>query len=588
MKIGKYFVEELKYELVGKGLMTGAEFQRTVEESERKHQSLAGVLFRSGRVSERDLVRALHQIYGYPTVSVETYAIEPEILKLIPERVARRYHVLPLTRYESTLRVAVADPTNLRALDDLHGLVGMRIKPALAPPRSIDEAIEKSYGFVGQRLGGEDPAEILKRLVESARSQLMSKSVAKRKGDVSNLLEEANASPIVQFVNHMLLEGIRRRASDIFVEPWERTLRIRYRVDGSLEEILTAPRTLVDAIVSRIKVMSRLNIAEHRMPQDGRFKARVMGREIDFRVSILPTTFGEKACLRILDSTVEVQSLETLGFGAADLEIMNHSAAKPHGMVLLTGPTGSGKTTTLYAILKMLDSPEKNITTVEDPVEYQVYGINQVNVREKIGLDFPIALRSILRQDPNIILIGEIRDQVTMEIAVKAALTGHLVLSTLHTNDATSAIVRMINMGIEPFLIASSVLMISAQRLVRKACTSCRIAYKPEPLLLEALGLPSGEKGPFYRAPGCGHCRLSGFQGRTVITEIFELNPTIRNLIMRGAASDEIREKARGLGMSTLRENGIQKMKEGITSAEEILRVTSAESLSRSKEDRRP
>lgn len=579
MKIGKYFLEELKCELVGKGVMTGSEFQRLAEESERRRQSLVGALFHSGRVSERDLVKALHQIYGYPTVSVETYAIEPEIIKLIPERVARKYHVLPLTRYENTLRVAVADPTNLKVLDDLHWLVGMRIKPALAPPRSIDEAIEKSYGFGGQSPGQENPAETFKRLVESARSQLVSKSSAKGKGDVSDLLEEANASPIVQFVNHMLVEGIRRRASDVFVEPWEKTMRIRYRVDGSLEEILTAPRTLVDALVSRIKVMSRLNIAEHRMPQDGRFKARVMGREVDFRVSVLPTTFGEKACLRILDSTAEVQSLEKLGFGAIDLETMSRSASKPHGMILLTGPTGSGKTTTLYAILKQIDSLEKNITTVEDPVEYQVYGINQVNVREQIGLDFPIALRSILRQDPNVILIGEIRDQVTMEIAVKAALTGHLVLSTLHTNDATSAIVRMINMGIEPFLIASSVLMISAQRLVRKICTSCRVAYKPETALLEALGLLPGEPGPFYRAPGCGHCRSSGFEGRTVVSEIFELNPAIRDLIMRGAASDEIRDKARELGMTTLRENGIQKIKEGITSAEEILRVTSAESF---------
>jgi len=377
--------------------------------------------------------------------------------------------------------------------------------------------------------------------------------------------------------NLLLVDGIKRKASDVFIEPWEDAIRVRYRVDGLLEEGKSPPKVMGLALVSRFKVMSQLNIAERRIPQDGRFKIKAQNREVDVRVSILPTSFGEKVCLRILDKKAQTQSLERLGFSEQELETIKSLVVKPHGMVLVTGPTGSGKTTTLYSILKYLDSPEKNITTVEDPVEYQVEGINQVNVKEKIGLTFPGALRSILRQDPDIILIGEIRDGETMDIANKAALTGHLVLSSLHTNDSVGSIVRMINMGIEPYLIASSVLMISAQRLLRRLCTNCRKAYQPDKELIKKLNLKGKKDSQFYEPVGCGRCRHLGYLGRTVITEILPLTPEIKDLIMRRATGDEIKAKARRLGMSTLRESAVTRVICGETSLDEMFRVTTGD-----------
>lgn len=576
MSENKDFREKLRTDLIGKGLLTEKEFEQFLEESKRTHKSIVEILYHSGRVVEKELVMLLSHIFGYPPVNVTTFIIEPEVLKLIPKQVAKKYQVLPVTRQERTLTVALADPMNIPALDDVHALAGLRIKPALAAPSQLEEAIGRYYGN-GSKGISVSPTESFEEIIGDVRSELLSKSLAKGPGDTTDLLEEANATPIIRLVNHMLIEAIRRRASDVFIEPWERTMRVRYRVDGVLEEILNAPRIFVGAVISRIKVISRLNIAEHRMPQDGRFKARIFGREVDLRVSVLPTCYGEKACLRILDSGSQAPGLDQLGFTDRELEMIRRTASKPHGLILVTGPTGSGKTTTLYATLQYLDSPEKNITTVEDPVEYQVSGINQVNVRETVGLTFPVALRSILRQDPDVMLIGEIRDLVTIDIAIKAALTGHLVLSTLHTNDATSAIVRMVNMGVEPFLIASSVLMISAQRLVRKLCPLCRVPYSPSEELLQSLGVSTREKLTFYRAKGCGQCRSTGFKGRTVIDELLEIKPAVVSLIMRGGSGEELRQLARENGMTTLRENGVEKVKAGITSAEEVMRVTSPE-----------
>lgn len=561
---------KLKLKLLEKGLITEAKFQESVKKSEQEKKSLVETLYKSG-IPERDLMAALVELYGYPPINVATFIISPEVLKLIPVGIANKKHVIPVTCYESTLTVAMLDPTNLYALDDLRALAGLRIKPTLALPSQLETAIDKYYGEKA------DPVQVspqtLSEIVKDVNDAVSAFSIGSG-NEASDLMEEASATPIIRLVNYLLMEAIRKSASDIFVEPWEKTMRVRLRVDGLLEEVIKIPRGSVEAIISRIKVMGRLNIAEHRIPQDGRIRVRILGREVDLRVSILPTSFGEKCCIRILDSTSQAQKLENLGFGPKELDMIRRNSKRPHGMLLVTGPTGSGKTTTLYSILKYLDTPEKNITTVEDPVEYQVSGINQVNVRDSVGLTFSAALRSILRQDPDIILIGEIRDQDTMGIAIKAALTGHLVLSTLHTNDATSAIVRMVNMGIEPFLIASSVLMISAQRLVRKLCVSCRLPYEPETLALEP---PLRDQKVLFKASGCNQCRSSGYKGRLVIAELFEMKPALLELIMRGASGEELRKLARQNGMRTLREDGFQKAKEGLTSIEEVLRVTSPE-----------
>lgn len=572
----KIFAHRIKSVLFEKKLITEEKFRECLVKCERSHQPLVEALYASGGLEEKDLVAVLGEMFGYATINVSVFTISPDILSLIPKNLVKKNRVLPVTVLEKTMTVAIVDPTKLSVLDDLRAISGYRLRVALATPSQLDGAIKKYYGNgSNDELSGSN--ETLEQIMEDVRIEPPDTYGAKKGEQTADLLEEAKATPIIQLVNHLLIDAIRRKASDVFIEPWEKTMRVRFRIDGALEEVLKIQRTSVEAVISRIKVMSRLNIAERRIPQDGRIRVRILGREIDLRLSILPTSFGEKACLRILDSATQAQQIDTLGFSQEELIMIRQNAQKPHGMILVTGPTGSGKTTTLYGILQYLHSPEKNITTVEDPVEYQVNGINQVNVKEHVGLTFPVALRSILRQDPDIILIGEIRDLTTMDIAVKAALTGHLVLSTLHTNDATSAIVRMINMGIEPFLIASSVLMISAQRLVRKLCPVCRTSYLPTPELLESLDLKLKEKNNFYRPKGCRQCRSTGFKGRVVISEIFELKTAMVDLIMKGGSGAEIRNLAREMGMKTLRESGIEKVLAGITSVEEVLRVTNPE-----------
>jgi len=568
--------QKIKSFLIEKRLITEEKYRECLQECERSHQSLVEVLYRSSDITDKNLVAALSEIFGYSTVNIGIFNISPDILSLLPKQIVKKHCMMPVTRLDKTLTVAIADPTNLAVIDDLRALSGHRLKIVLATPNQLQDAIKKYYG-VSSTPGTEMTSETFEQIIEDVKTESPLIFSLNKQDRTTDLLEEARSTPIIQLVNRLLIDAIRRKASDVFIEPWERTMRIRFRIDGALEEILKIPRASVEAVVSRIKVMSRLNIAEHRIPQDGRIRVKILGREVDLRVSILPTSFGEKACLRVLDSENQAQQLEALGFSPDELAAIKRNADRPHGMILVTGPTGSGKTTTLYGVLQYLDSPEKNITTVEDPVEYQAKGINQVNVREQVGLTFPVALRSILRQDPDIILIGEIRDLITMDIAIKSALTGHLVLSTLHTNDATSAITRMINMGIEPFLIASSVLMITAQRLVRKLCPLCRTPYLPEPELLESLGVSPAEKKNFFRAKGCKQCRSTGFKGRVVISEFFELRPAILDLIMKGGSGEELRRLARERGMKTLRESGIEKVREGVTSAEEVIRVTSPE-----------
>jgi type IV pilus assembly protein PilB len=569
---------DLKEALLRAGVVNSEELQKALQEQTKSSMKLhfLDILLQKGKCNEKKLADVFFKEYGYRIVSLKMLIIHKEVLELIPRRIAEVYGCLPIVLYENTLTVAVANPANLKNLDELHSLTGKRIRVSVAEYSQLKEYIQKSYA--GEVAVPEEPVpeEGTEDLVSLA-NMVESEVVLDKQQQASDLMEQANQAPVVKLVNMTLVEGVRRRASDIFIEPWEGFVRIRMRIDGILEEIVRPQKSFGDAIVSRVKIMSQLNIAEHRVPQDGRFKVRTQGREVDVRVSILPSSFGEKVCLRILDTGAQSHDIQKLGFTRSEQEVIRASAKKPHGMILVTGPTGSGKTTTLYSVLKYLDSPQVNITTVEDPVEYQIAGINQVNVRESIGLTFPAALRSILRQDPDIILIGEIRDAETLDIAVKAALTGHLVLSTLHTNDAVSSVTRMENLGLEPFLIASTVLMISAQRLVRRLCPRCRVAYNLEQDIYKFLNLDPKKKIQLWKAKGCSQCRQLGYQGRSVVTEIMEMKPDILELIMQGASADVIKAKAREHGMNTLRESAIQKALTGETSLDEVFRVTIAD-----------
>ncbi|MDD5226425.1 MAG: ATPase, T2SS/T4P/T4SS family [Candidatus Omnitrophica bacterium] len=573
---------DLKEALVRAGVVSSGDLQQALQEQAHssKKAHFLDMLLQTGKCDEKKLVNVLCEEYGYRLVSLKMLIIDKEVLKLIPRKIAEAYGCLPISLFENTLTVAITNPANVGVLDELQAITGKRIRTSVAEYSMLKEYIQKAYqGEVG---APEEPVieEGSEDLVNLA-NMVESEATLDKQEKVSDLMEQANQAPVVKLVNMVLVEGVRRRASDIFIEPWEGFVRIRMRIDGILEEIVRPQKSFGAAIVSRVKIMSQLNIAEHRVPQDGRFKVRTHGREVDMRVSILPSSFGEKVCLRILDTGAQSHDIQKLGFTESEQKVIRDSAKKPHGMILVTGPTGSGKTTTLYSILKYLDSPQVNITTVEDPVEYQMAGINQVNVRESIGLTFPAALRSILRQDPDIVLIGEIRDAETLDIAVKAALTGHLVLSTLHTNDAVSSVTRMANLGLEPFLIASTVLMISAQRLVRRLCPRCRVAYDLEEDMYKFLNLDPKKKIQLWKAKGCSQCRQLGYQGRSVITEILEMKPDILEMIMQGASADLIKERARKHGMNTLRESAIQKALTGETSLDEVFRVTIADAGSK-------
>ncbi len=574
---------DLKDSLLRAGAVSPEDLRQALQEQDKGPKKLHFLdrLLQAGKCDEKKLVTVLCEEYAYRRGSPKTILIDKNVLKLVPQKIAELHGCLPLSLLENTLTIAFANPVNLKAQDELKSFTGKRLDVLVAEYSEIKACIQKSYqGDAGTppEFASEEGSDDLVNLANLVDSE----ATLVRPQQAADLMEQANQAPVVKLVNMVLVEGVRRHASDIFIEPWEGFVRIRMRLDGILEELVKPQKSFGAAIVSRIKIMSQLNIAEHRVPQDGRFKVKTQGREVDVRVSILPSSFGEKVCLRILDTGAQSHDIQRLGFTTSEQNVIRACAKKPHGMILVTGPTGSGKTTTLYSILKYLDSPKVNITTVEDPVEYQIAGINQVNVRESIGLTFPAALRSILRQDPDIVLIGEIRDAETLDIAVKAALTGHLVLSTLHTNDAVSSVTRMANLGLEPFLIASTVLMISAQRLVRRLCTRCRVAYDPEPSLYQLLDFDPQKKVQLWKAKGCSQCRQMGYQGRSVITEILEMKPDILDMIMQGVSPDLIKESARKHGMNTLRESAIQKALAGETSIEEVFRVTVADARAKS------
>ncbi|TMQ66742.1 MAG: type IV-A pilus assembly ATPase PilB [Candidatus Eisenbacteria bacterium] len=531
--------------------------------------NLMSALIKLGAVKEDDLSKFLSELYGVPAVDLTNFAPDPAVVKLIPGDVANKFQVVPVSRTGRRLTVAMANPSNIFALDDIKFITGCEVQPCVASESAIKKAIDKAYdsaaSFETVMRGMEDEIEVIEETVDDT-------------PDVA-LLGEAEQAPVVKLVNSLISDAVRKGASDIHIEPYERTLRVRFRIDGTLYEMMSPPFRMKAAITSRLKIMADLDIAERRVPQDGRIKLRLLGRSIDLRVSSLPTIYGEKVVMRILDKGNLNIDLNKLGFQESALKEFTHAIAQPYGMVLVTGPTGSGKTTTLYSALSKINQPEVNIMTSEDPVEYNLEGINQVLVNEAVGLTFSAALRAFLRQDPNIIMVGEIRDIDTGSIAVKAALTGHLVLSTLHTNDAPSTINRMIDMGIEPFLVASSTNLIMAQRLLRKVCVSCKSDVKLHAEVLRELGIPEEEarKVAFKEGKGCVDCNNTGYKGRLGVYEVMPVSPKIRDMILDRSSTSTIKKQAVTEGMLTLRMDGLIKLKNGITTAEEVLKETAAD-----------
>jgi type IV pilus assembly protein PilB len=520
-------------------------------------------------ISEADLAVSLSCQYDYPYVDLKKAAIDPQGIDIINEAIARKHLVMPVSMDEKSIKIAMADPLNFEALGDLRFLTGRRIIPAIAGTRDILEAIETHYRETRTHL-----ATILRDITDADPAVTMFRK--NEDEDVSRIAASVDYAPVVKIANSILSEAIHKGVSDIHIEPFEDNLRIRYRLDGVLQEAMVPPVKYRAALTSRMKIMAALDIAERRIPQDGRIKLRMEGKEVDLRVSTFPGLFGEKVVIRILDKSNLTVDLTQVGFEPKALDDFTRAISSPYGMVLVTGPTGSGKTTTLYSALNQLNKVEVNIMTAEDPVEYNLPGVNQGQVREDVGLNFAAALRSFLRQDPDVIMVGEIRDYETAEIAVKAALTGHLVLSTLHTNDAPSTVNRLLNMGIEPFLAASSVNLIMAQRLVRRVCNDCREIEKVDDETLLQIGFSEEEAGTVTccRGKGCPTCSHTGYKGRIAIFEVMPVENGIRRLILEGAPADEIKEKAIRSGMMTLRRSGLAKIAAGVTSIEEVLKGT--------------
>jgi type IV pilus assembly protein PilB len=528
-----------------------------------------------GYVKDEEITSLLSRQYGVPSINLDHFEVDPAIIKIIPAETARKYQILPLSRSGATLTIAMADPTNVFAMDDIKFMTGYNVEPVVASEVAIRESVEKYYG-------SSHALELKKVMDEMATADTEALEVLDEEEeiDVHQLEAATEEAPVVKLVNIILTDSIKKVASDIHLEPYEKDFRVRFRIDGVLYEIMHPPMKLKDAIISRLKIMAKLDISEKRLPQDGRIKVKMkLGgkyKEMDYRVSCLPTLFGEKIVLRLLDKDNLVLDMTRLGFEVDSLSRFEKAILKPYGMILVTGPTGSGKTNTLYSSINRVNTPETNIMTAEDPVEFNLHGINQVQMKEQIGLNFATALRSFLRQDPNIILVGEIRDFETAEIAVKAALTGHLVLSTLHTNDAPSTINRLMNMGIEPFLVSTSVNLICAQRLVRKICKECREEIQMPTQALVDIGFPLDEaqRVKLYKGRGCATCNNTGYRGRVGLFEVMEMSEDIRELILSGASAMELRRKAIEEGMISLRASGMQKVREGLTTVEEVVRET--------------
>ena len=602
--------------LVRENLVTPQQLREALDYQRASGGRLGSNLVKLGMISDDVITAVLSRQYGVPSINLDLFSIEEEVIKLISQEVALKYTILPISKVGATLTLAMADPTNVFAMDDIKFMTGLNVEPVIASEASIQMAIGKYYS-------GSTQIDIFDQAIAFDVDKLKTKNGKNGAGkngngkgqavglaegdldvnldtfdftahegeefevvedneeiDLASLARASEDAPVVRLVNVLMVDSLRRGASDIHVEPYEKDFRIRFRIDGVLYDVMHPPMKLRDPLISRLKIMAKLDISEKRLPQDGRIKIKVKvddrSRELDFRVSTLPTLFGEKVVLRLLDKDKLMLDMSKLGFEAESLEKFQRAIANPYGMVLVTGPTGSGKTNTLYSALQSLNTPETNIMTAEDPVEFNLQGINQVQMKEQIGLNFAAALRSFLRQDPNIILVGEIRDFETAEIAIKAALTGHLVLSTLHTNDAPSTISRLVNMGIEPFLVATSVNIIQAQRLIRRICKDCKEEVHMPPEGLVEIGFKPEEATTLklYKGRGCETCLGTGYKGRVGLYEVMEVTDELRELIIIGASAIELRRKAIEGGMITLRESGLYKLREGITTVEEVVKET--------------
>jgi type IV pilus assembly protein PilB len=602
--------------LVRENLITPQQLRETLEYQRANGGRLGSNLVKLGYVSDDVVTAVLSRQYGVPSINLDLFQIDKNVIKLISEDVALKYTVLPISKTGATLTLAMADPTNVFAMDDIKFMTGLNVEPVIASESSIQNAVGKYYtgsaeidifdaafaveaekvavttngrsngnknGFKpdkGDKLNADDLDVSLDQFAFTGDTDDFEVVEEQDEIDLAALARASEDAPVVRLVNVLMVDSLRRGASDIHVEPYEKDFRIRFRIDGVLYDVMHPPLKIRDPLISRLKIMAKLDISEKRLPQDGRIKIKVKvdnrSRELDFRVSTLPTLFGEKVVLRLLDKDKLMLDMTKLGFEEESLAKFKRAIANPYGMVLVTGPTGSGKTNTLYSALQSLNTPETNIMTAEDPVEFNLQGINQVQMKEQIGLNFAAALRSFLRQDPNIVLVGEIRDFETAEIAIKAALTGHLVLSTLHTNDAPSTISRLVNMGIEPFLVATSCNIIQAQRLIRRICSNCKEEVHLPPEGLIEVGFTKEEAGEIklYKGKGCSVCNETGFKGRVGLYEVMEITDDLRELIIIGASAMELRRKAIEMGMVTLRESGLCKIRQGITTIEEVVKET--------------
>ncbi len=560
--------------LVRENLISLQQLQKAQDEQKKAGGRIGYHLTKLGFIEESELTNFLSKQYGVPSINLKEFDIDGEVVKLVPKEVAEKHQCIPVNRAGASLILAMSDPSNIYAIDDIKFLTGYNVEVVVASEQAIKEALEKYYTEKGPSY-----EEVMEGFEEG------DISVEHNEGgvtDLSDLEKSASDAPVVKLVNLILLDAIKKGASDIHVEPYEKDFRVRYRVDGVLYEVMKPPIKLKLAIISRLKIMAELDIAERRLPQDGRIKLKLgKGREMDFRVSVCPTLFGEKVVLRLLDKSNLQLDMTKLGFDPDPLKAFKEAIDRPYGMVLVTGPTGSGKTTTLYSALSELNKTTDNISTAEDPVEFNFAGINQVQMHEDIGLNFAAALRSFLRQDPDIIMVGEIRDFETAEIGIKAALTGHLVLSTLHTNDAPGTVSRLLNMGIEPFLVTSAVNLILAQRLARKLCQECKKAVDvPQQALLD-IGIQPDEAGSFqvFEPGGCRTCNDRGYKGRVALYEVMPMWDSVKELVINGASTAELKGEAIRLGMQTLRMAGLAKLKSGMTSIEEVVGNTAADTM---------
>ncbi|MBW3578297.1 MAG: type IV-A pilus assembly ATPase PilB [Actinobacteria bacterium] len=555
-------MRQLGQVLLGEGLISPEQLRDAEEDQRRLGKSLGRILIDRKLVTEQDLVSALSKQIGMEFVDLAAIDVDPSAVSLISDAVAKRYNALPIGFEDGKLVVAMSDPSNVFAIDDIRTATGYDIRPIVATRQDIAQAISRYHRM------SDDIGDVLAADLNAAPEE--------EQQDLSQVTAVVEDAPIVKFVNLLITQAVQDRASDIHIEPGEKEIRVRYRIDGVLHEVMRSPRSIQSGVISRLKIMAEMDIAERRIPQDGRIGLVIGGKAIDLRVSTLPTVYGEKVVMRILDKSSVLLELKDLGFLPENYERYETSFRKPYGMMLVTGPTGSGKSTTLYATLNILNRPEVNIITTEDPVEYRLGGINQVQVNVKAGLTFASALRSILRQDPDIVLVGETRDRETAQIAVEASLTGHLVLTTLHTNDAPSAIVRLTEMGIEPFLVGSAVDCVLAQRLARRLCNGCKEPYTPTPATLKEAGFPEDvvEARPeVFRAAGCSRCGKTGYRGRLAVHEVMAVTEEIERLCVERASSDEIMRVAVSQGMARLRQDGLAKIMQGDTTIEEIGRV---------------